>query len=218
MKRKIAIYGAGGLGKELAFTIKKYNRGADEDKQWQLVGFYDDDKPVGTKISHVGTVLGGVDALNAVTEPLAVAIAIGNPKLLKAMRERITNPNIYFPNLIMNKLWLLDEESVSFGEGNIMRALLSLSCDVKIGNFNVFTGLVKIAHDCVVGDYNVFMPDARISGGVTIGNGNLFGARCLVLPGIKVGNDVTIGAGSVLMTKPKDGNTYIGVPARKFHS
>ena len=31
-----------------------------------------------------------------------------------------------------------------------------------------------------------------------------------------VGDNVTLGAGSVLMTKPKDGFTYIGVPAKKF--
>jgi hypothetical protein len=27
---------------------------------------------------------------------------------------------------------------------------------------------------------------------------------------------VTLGAGSVMMTKPKDGFTYIGIPAKKF--
>jgi len=37
-----------------------------------------------------------------------------------------------------------------------------------------------------------------------------------VLQKVKVGDNVTLGAGSVLMTKPKDGHTYIGVPAKKF--
>jgi len=54
-------------------------------------------KPVGTKISHVGTVLGGVDALNAVTEPLAVAIAIGNPKLLESHARAHHQPKHLFP-------------------------------------------------------------------------------------------------------------------------
>ena len=32
---------------------------------------------------------------------------------------------------------------------------------------------------------------------------------------IKIGNSIRLGAGSVLMTKPKDGNLYLGVPAKK---
>ena len=33
---------------------------------------------------------------------------------------------------------------------------------------------------------------------------------------IKIGNNIRLGAGSVLMTKPKNGNLYIGNPAKKF--
>lgn len=49
-----------------------------------------------------------------------------------------------------------------------------------------------------------------------MGNCNLLGVDSVVLQMVKIGNNVTLGAGSVLMVKPKDGNTYIGVPAKRF--
>ena len=51
---------------------------------------------------------------------------------------------------------------------------------------------------------------------VHIGDCNLLGVNSVVLQKVKIGNQITLGAGSVLMTKPKDGCTYIGIPAKKF--
>ncbi|MBQ1759932.1 MAG: hypothetical protein IIZ94_09650, partial [Prevotella sp.] len=50
LKKKIAIYGAGGLGREVAGGINRINSCSDE--QWELVGFFDDNIPIGTKVSH----------------------------------------------------------------------------------------------------------------------------------------------------------------------
>ena len=61
------------------------------------------------------------------------------------------------------------------------------------------------------------MPGVRLSGDVKVGCCNLLGVDSVVLQKVKIGDNVTLGAGSVLMTKPKDGGTYIGVPAKKFN-
>ena len=60
------------------------------------------------------------------------------------------------------------------------------------------------------------MPSVHLSGAVEVGNCNMLGVDSVVLQKIKIGDNITLGAGSVLMTKPKDGFTYIGVPAKKF--
>ena len=212
--KKIAIYGAGGLGREVAGGIQRINIGGRE--QWQIVGFYDDRLPVGTSVSHYGKVLGGMNELNAVEEPLALAIAVGAPATRKRIFERITNPNITFPNLIAPSFRILDPSTFKIGQGNIIQDNCSVTCDVEIGNYNVFNGSNAMGHDVKVGDYNVLMPGVRLSGEVTTGNCNLLGVDSVVLQRVKIGSNVTLGAGSVLMTKPKDGNTYIGVPAKKF--
>ena len=212
--RKIAIYGAGGFGREVAGGILRIN--LESDIKWEIIGFFDDNIPVGTKISHYGMILGGKDLLNAIDEPLALAIAVGDPKTRKSIRESITNPNISFPNLIAPSFKVLDPETFNIGFGNIIQDNCSVTCDVTIGNFNVFNGSNVIGHDDVIGDFNVLMPSVHLSGAVTVGECNLFGVDSIVLQQIEIGNNVTLGAGSVLMTKPKDGTTYIGVPAKKF--
>lgn len=212
--KKIAIYGAGGLGREVAGGIHRINR--IDGEQWDMVGFFDDNKEVGEPISHYGRILGGIESLNAVEEPLALAIAVGSPQIRKQIRERITNPNIYFPNLIAPSFKVLDLQTFKMGQGNIIQDSCSATCDVTIGDFNVFNGANVMGHDVVIGNYNVFMPSVHLSGAVEVGDCNLLGVDSVVLQKVKIGNDVTLGAGSVLMAKPKDGNTYIGVPAKKF--
>lgn len=212
--KKIAIYGAGGLGREVAGGIYRINNACEE--QWEVVGYYDDGKIVGTEVSHYGTVLGGMDDLNAVDEPLALAIAVGDPVSRKQIHDRITNPNIYFPNLIAPSFRVLDEKTFAIGQGNIIQDGCSATCDVIVGSFNVLNGSNVLGHDVSVGDYNVLMPGVRLSGSVDMGDCNLMGVDSVVLQRVKIGNHITLGAGSVLMTKPKDGMTYIGVPAKKF--
>ena len=212
--KRIAIYGAGGLGKEVAGGIQRINRAGMEN--WELVGFYDDGKPKGFNVSHLGVVLGGMDELNAIQEPMSLAIAVGTPTSRQMIHDRINNPNITFPNLISPSFRVLDSSTFKIGEGNIIQDNCSVTCDVEIGNYNVFNGSNVMGHDVRVGDFNVMMPGVRLSGEVTVGNSNLLGVDSVVLQRVKVGNHVTLGAGSVLMTKPKDGFTYIGVPAKKF--
>lgn len=213
-KKKIAIYGAGGLGREVAGGIQRINDAGKE--HWDFVGFYDDHIEKGLQVSHYGRVLGGMKELNSIKEPLALAIAVGTPNSRKMIFERITNPNIFFPNLIAPSFNVLDPETFKIGRGNIIQDNCSVTCDVTIGDFNVLNGSDILGHNDIIGDYNVLMPSVHMSGAVTVGDCNLFGVDSIVLQQIKIGNNVTLGAGSVLMTKPKDGYTYIGVPAKKF--
>ena len=213
--KRIAIYGAGGLGREVAGGIRRINNNTKGEK-WELVGFYDDRLEPGTQVSHYGKVMGGMDDLNKLEEPLALAIAVGNPATRKILFERITNPNITFPNLIAPSFKILDPETFKIGRGNIIQDNCSTTCDVTIGDFNVLNGSDVLGHDDNIGNFNVIMPGVHLSGEVKIGDCNLLGVNSVVLQQIKIGNNVTLGAGSVLMTKPKDGYTYIGTPAKKF--
>lgn len=211
--KKIAIYGAGGFGKEVACLIDRINRNGGE---WELIGFFDDTKPVGSTVSRYGSVLGNMDTLLQVNHPLAVAIAINDNKAVRRLRELINNPHITFPNLIDPSLFLVDEQTLIMGEGNIIQNDCMISCDVTIGNFNLINDHVVVGHDNRIGDFNGLMPAAHLSGGITIGDNNLLGVASVVLQGMTIGNGVTLGANSVLMTQPRDDSTYLGVPARKF--
>ena len=215
--KDIAIFGAGGFGKEVACLIERINDCCESvEHKYHLVGFFDDGVEKGHQVSVYGKVLGGMKELNGWDAPLALVIAIGSPRSLRFVQQRISNANISFPNLIHPDFSAADKRTFSIGQGNIIQGDCFASCDVKIGSFNVLNGSVVMGHDAKMGDYNVVMPNIRISGEVTIGDGNLLGVGSIVLQQLKIGNGVRLGAGAVLMTKPKDGGVYLGNPAKLF--
>lgn len=212
--KDIAIYGAGGFGREVACLIKHINKWGDEPT-WHLVGFFDDGKEKGGR-NEYGPVLGGLNEVNNWPEPLCVVIAIATPGILKRLSLNIVNEKVQFPNICAPDLFYADKLSVTMGKGNIIQRNCTFSCNVKIGDFNIMNGSDVFGHDAEVGNWNVFMPAVRVSGEVRIGERNLLGVNSSVIQQIKVGAGVTLGAGSVLMTKPKDECHYIGVPAKLF--
>ena len=211
--KKIAIYGAGGFGREVACLIHKIN---EIKPEWELIGFFDDNPSLkGKMVSHYAPCLGGLEELNAFDDELAVAMAIGNAKIVKPLINRITNDKISYPNLIHPRVNFNDFSTVKIGKGNIVQGGCFFSCDVEVGDFNVLNGSVVLGHADKIGSYNIFMPAVRVSGQVTIGDENYFGVGAIILQQLKIGNDTRLGAGCVLMTKPKDGCLYIGNPAKK---
>lgn len=209
--KKIAIFGAGGFGREVACLIKQIN---DVEPTWDFLGFYDDGLKKGVH-EDFGIILGGISELNAVEEPLSIVVALGTPQILKTVVEKITNENIEFPNIISPDLKLLDTGSVTLGKGNVFGMGNYLSCNVRIGDFNMFVGFSTIGHDVVMGNFNCLMPASRISGKVVIGSQNLFGTSSVILQGLNIGNHTTVAPGSIVMTNTKDDHTYLGNPAKK---
>ena len=208
--KDIAIFGAGGFGREIACLIKKINK---EKPTWNLVGFYDDNPQLlGTK-NEYGEILGGIDTLNQYDQELAVAIAIGNPSVVKKVVESITNKNVSFPNLVAPDVIVMDEENFSMGRGNIICSKCWISCNVHFGDFNILNVGTTIGHDVQMGNYNSLMPAVNISGEVTIGEENFFGVASAVLQRKKIGNNTIIGGNSLIIKNTKDGRTYMGNPA-----
>jgi sugar O-acyltransferase (sialic acid O-acetyltransferase NeuD family) len=210
--KDIAIYGAGGFGKEVACLIDKIN---NISPTWNIVGFFDDGVKVNTAISHYGNILGGYNELQEWKTPLAIVFAIGSPNIIKKIVGKNTNPIIEFPNIIHPDVAFADHVTFKIGKGNVIVRGCTFSCDVTIGDFNQFNSISALAHDVIVGSFNVFMPLARISGGTQIGDLNFFGIGSIILQNIKIGSNTRIAAGSLVITKTKDGFLYMGNPAKK---
>ena len=208
----IAIYGAGGFGREVACIINNINQ---VKPTWKIIGFFDDRCPKGAD-TYYGNVIGNLDVLNNYPEPLAVVMAIALPETLENLTQKITNPNIYFPTISAPNVLFFDEENIEMGYGNVLGFGVRISCGVKLGNYNVLNGCTSFGHDVEIGNYNVMQPETRISGETTIGNGNFFGAHSLMLQGLRIGNHTRIGAGSVVMRNTKDGMHYFGNPAKRI--
>lgn len=211
--KDIAIYGAGGFGKEVACIINKIN---ERQPCWNIIGYFDDGIAKGTQVSHFGKVLGNKDDLNGWKEPVSVVFAIGSPGILQFLFEYIDNDKVDYPNIIHPEVAFADPESFRMGKGNLVTRGCSFSCDVTVGDFNQFNSISALAHDVKIGSFNVLMPLVRVSGEVQIGNMNFFGIGAIILQQIKIGSNTRIGAGSILMNKTKDGFLYTGNPARRM--
>jgi len=211
--RDIAIFGAGGFGKEVACVLEKIN---EIQPTWNFIGFYDDHKPIGTEISRFGKVIGGKKELFELEQELALVFAIGSPNALAGLAQELKTDSkrITFPNIIHPDVFFADEEGFSMGEGNVIIRGCSFSCDVSIGSFNQMNSISALAHDVNMGSFNVLMPLTRVSGGAKIGDNNLFGINSIILQNISVGNNKHIGPNSVLMTKPRKEGLYLGNPAK----
>lgn len=209
--KEIAIYGAGGFGREVACLIRKIN---EKGTIWNFIGFFDDGIAKGSR-NEYGEILGGITELNSWVNELGVVVAIGAPKILFKVVSQITNTKVSFPNLIAPDMIFLDEQCVKMGRGNIVCSACWISCNVTLGDFNVLNVGVTIGHDSCLGNFNSLMPATRISGNVDVGDRNFFGVSAIVLQQIRIGYDTVIGAGSLILRKTKDGVTYIGNPGVK---
>lgn len=211
--KDIAIYGAGGFGREVACLLNRINN--EVEPTWNLIGFFDDGVKAGEH-NEYGKVLGNIDTLNSWAKPLSVVFAIGSPKVVAMLHEKINNENIAYPNIIAPDTLFLDKENVRMGQGNIICSRCLISCNIEIGNFNIFNGSINIGHDASIGNFNSIMPAVKISGGVEIGNRNLLGVNSVILQYKSITDEVTIGASSVVMRNIKQGGTYVGNPAKKM--
>ncbi|MEG0808403.1 MAG: serine acetyltransferase, partial [Alistipes sp.] len=152
--KDIAIFGAGGFGREIACLLRQINI---SEPIWNFVGFFDDGIAKGSK-NEYGEILGGTSELNSWQSDLSIVVAISSPDVIKNVITKITNSRITFPNIIAPTVLFLDRESVIMGRGNIFCNNCIISCNTTFGDFNLFNGCIPIGHDTKIGSYNVIMP------------------------------------------------------------
>jgi sugar O-acyltransferase (sialic acid O-acetyltransferase NeuD family) len=208
MNNKIAIIGAGGFGREVKWLIDSINA---QKKQWDFVGYYDDDLSERKNIEST-LILGNVNALNNVQEPLAIAIAIGSPNVKEQIFKKITNKKLYFPVLIHPNCNV--GNNISIDEGSIICASNILTTDIVIKKFVTINLACTIGHDSIIENYCSIMPSVNVSGEVLMHQNVFVGTGAKIINQINIGSHSTIGAGAVVIKDVPQNSTAIGVPAK----
>lgn len=207
--KDIAIFGAGGFGREVLALIKDINR---KEHLWNIVGFFDDGHEKG-EIVNGYPIIGQTEELNHWSTPISLAIAIGNPVLKKKIFDDIINPLIDYPTFIHPSVWIGDREYVEIGKGCIICAGVMITTNVQIKDFVVLNLQCTVGHDSVIHNYAALMPSVNVSGEVTIGEGVLVGTGTSIINQLEIGKFTIVGAGAVV-TKSIPGHcTAVGVPA-----
>lgn len=209
MEQRIAIYGAGGFGREVLQVLRDINAVAPT---WACAGFLVDpgfDSPA--QVAGL-PVLGGVDWL-AANPDVWVVVAIGSSAARRQVVERIRQqcPN-RFATLVHPRAWM--GEGVHLGEGTIFCAGALATTDIRIGaHVQVHVGCT-IGHDADLRDFVTLTPRGCVSGNVSIHEGTDVGAGAVILPKCVIGHWSVVGAGTVVTRSLPDNVVAVGVPAR----
>lgn len=207
---KIAIYGAGGFGREIKVLLEQINT---VSKKYELIGFFDDNKKKLDVVDGLA-VLGGMSELNALSG-ISVVIAIGNPDVKKEVVKKITNEDILFPNLFHPNVNVC-KLSNTFGKGIVICSGSFISLNVSIGDFVSINVNCTMGHDSSIGNYSSLMPAVNISGNVSVGDEVFIGVGAVTNNDITIHNNVTIGAGSVVLKSINYPCIALGNPAREM--
>jgi len=210
MKKKIAICGAGGLGREVLSMVKAL-------PEWEVIGFYDDGKSKGDEIGGV-VVLGAIADLNQITVDTQMVIAIGSPIIKERIAKQLMqNQHLKPATIIHPSVIIQDSESVSIGKGCVLGAGVILTTQIVLGDHVLLNLNGTVGHDVEIGNYTSVMPGVNIAGEVKLGEGVMIGAGANVLNGLRVGAFSKVGAGAVVTKDVEEGVTVVGVPARKMN-
>jgi sugar O-acyltransferase (sialic acid O-acetyltransferase NeuD family) len=193
--KTIAIYGAGGFGREVNAWLQHATLVADN----QFIGFLDDDLEKRTVPST-----GKVDNL---------VVAIAAPLTRKEIVTRIGS-QYTFPKIIHTDISVADNCVID--RGSILCSGVKLTTDIQVGEFVIINLNVVVGHDVRIGSFASIMPSANILGGVTIGEGAFIGAGAIILQNLKIGAGAIVGAGAVVTKSVSPGKKIVGVPGREI--
>ncbi len=210
MKNKLAIYGAGGFGREVAVMIAQINA---VKPVWEVIGFFDDGIEKGIMVDGL-PVLGGMNEINLQASPLSVSMAVADPTVRHALIKKIINPHITFPHLVHPSA-ILGCEKNKLGYGCIVTAGVILTTGIEFADFCIINLASTIGHDVKLGSCCTIMPGCSISGNVSIGQRCLLGTGSRIIQGIAIGDNCIIGAGAVVTKTFGDHLQLMGVPARQ---
>ncbi|HII4433461.1 acetyltransferase [Clostridium perfringens] len=208
--KDLVIVGAGGFGREVAWLVEEIN---EVSKEWNLVGFIDENKEIHETLINGYEVLGGIDWLK--DKDIYYVCAIGNSKIRKDIVEKINKfqvkaATIIHPSVLMNKKY------IEVGEGSIICASSILTVNIKLGKHVILNLDCTVGHDAILKDFVTVYPSVNISGNCIIDECVELGTGTQIIQGKKVGERTIIGAGSVVVKDIEGYCTSVGVPAKKI--
>ncbi len=213
--KKIAIYGVGGFGREIAWLVESCSSQAIA---YEIACFIDDNQAVHGKVINQILVMGIDEARERFPHCLVVG-GVGEPKLRQSLMEKafaagFEARTIIHPRVERSK-WIEIGEGTVICAGNILTTNISLGKQVQI-NLDC-----TIGHDVVMSDYTTLAPGVHVSGCVHFGQRVYVGTGATIINGtqeepIIIGDDSIIGAGACVTKSVPPGLTVVGVPAKSL--
>ena len=211
--RQIAIYGGGGLARELAWLVESCN---ELEKRYEVVCFIDDDST-----SH-GRLLNGIPVVELLRArerfPSARVVAgVGSPRIRQQLVEKAELAGFQFETIVHPRV----ERSkwIQIGNGTVICAGNVLTTNIVLGQHVQINLDCTLGHDVIIGDYATLAPGVHVSGWVHVGERVYVGTGAVIINGTRdkpifIGNEAVVAAGACVTKSVPAGLTVAGVPAR----
>lgn len=193
-KTKIAIYGAGGFGREVAWLTQSILINGEKSK---IVCFIDDDEKIcETKLNDLEVL--PLSVAKRKYPDVFVVSGIGVPKEREVTMENARVAGFNFATLIHQSVEM--SKWIEIGDGTVICAGSILTTNIVLGKHVQINLACTIGHDVIMGDFATLAPGVHISGYVHIGKRVYIGTGAVIINGtqnepIVIGDDAIIGAG-----------------------
>ncbi|KHT40109.1 MULTISPECIES: acetyltransferase [Pectobacterium] len=202
---KLAIYGAGGLGREVLCLAQAINA---TQNRWDEFIFIDDFNP--------NRLLKGIHVTDFVSvrtlSSMEIVIAIGEPTVRCQIAEKIEENQLTLATLIHPSVDI--PSCTTLGNGVVICQGASISCDITVKDNAYLQPNICIGHDCVIDNHSVISPGVSIAGNCHIGSRVFIGMNVAIKERTAIGDDVIISMGSVVFNDIGPNVILLGNPGR----
>lgn len=194
-------------GGEHARVVADAARGA-----WTIVGFIDPKAHV--ELQALGVAWLGDDAAAIADPDASYVLAIGGVADT-AVRRRVARAyaDVRWATVVHDRAVVSPHARLAPGAAVMAGAVVQSGASIG-AHAIVNTGAI-VEHDVIVDDHAHVGPGAVIGGGAVIGVGAYIGLGARVRDHIRIGAGAVVGMGSVVVASVGDGETVLGVPARR---
>lgn len=213
--KKIVLYGAGGLARELVLLIDSIN--SVFPNTYEFLGYVVDEKYyIKGKIVDGYPILGTKKWLLDNKNEVVCTCAFANVHEKQRIQEELSCKGVVFESLISPTVKI--PKTSTIGPGCVIGVYCLVSTGVHFGPGVFLNSGVSIGHDVIIDGYSSVMPYSSISGFCHVGENVLIGAHSFIVEHKKIGDKAVVAAGSIVFSNVKAGTTVLGNPAKRMRA
>lgn len=209
-RKKIAIYGAGGFGREVAWLVSSL-AGAGT---YEHVAYIDDgardDRSLG------GRPVVPWDHFTRMHSDALIGLAVGDPQVRRRLARRCSEAGYAFATLVHASVEM--SPSVDLAAGSIVCCGTILTVDITVEQQVHINLGCTVGHDVRIGEFTTVSPGVHVSGNVHIGPSVFIGTGANIINGttadpLVIAEGTVIAAGACITKSTEPNCLYTGVPA-----